>query len=208
MRLCSTRNQPLLDWAWAGAAFEGAMDSGDLQVLIPLPDGALLAVIDGLGHGWEAAQAAREAASILTDHANLTIPELLDVCNEGLRKTRGVCMSLLALDVPSASLAWFGIGNVEAVLLGTDRAGQRRQEAIGLRGGVVGYRMPPINVRRVPIFAGDLLVMATDGLRSEFSREIALEWEPQAIADWLLLHYGKGTDDALVLVARYLGGSP
>jgi hypothetical protein len=48
-------------------------------------------------------------------------------------------------------------------------------------------------------------VLASDGIRNDFGSEVPLEWEPQAIADWLLSRYGKTTDDALVLVARYLG---
>jgi negative regulator of sigma-B (phosphoserine phosphatase) len=54
----------MLDWAWAGAALEGD-ESGDACLVAPLPHGALLAVIDGLGHGPEAAVAAREATSLL-----------------------------------------------------------------------------------------------------------------------------------------------
>ena len=200
----STQAFPVLEWGWAGAALDGG-ESGDLHVIVPLPDGALLAVIDGLGHGPEAAHAASEAASILKAHAALSVDELVARCHEALRKTRGAVMSLVALDARSAKIDWVGVGNVEGLLFHTDALGRRTHEAISTRGGVLGYRLPPLHVRTVPIYPRDVLVLASDGIRAEFSAEIEPEWPPQAIADWVLGRYGRASDDALVLVARYLG---
>jgi hypothetical protein len=162
--------------------------------------------MDGLGHGPEAAQASRTAAEILRASATLAVPELLAMCHEGLRGTRGVVMSLVRLDALRSTIDWFGVGNVEGLLLHGDvTTGTRSHQAISARGGVLGYRMPPIRVGSARIFPSDVLVLATDGLRNDFASEIPLEWDPQAIADWLLSRYGKGTDDALALVARYRG---
>ncbi|HEY3745971.1 MAG TPA: hypothetical protein VGL17_07010, partial [Gemmatimonadaceae bacterium] len=94
----STTVRPSIAWAWAGTALEGD-ESGDLHVVALLPRGALLAVIDGLGHGAEAAAAAREAATILRGHAALPVSDLIELCHEGLRKTRGAVMSLASLDM-------------------------------------------------------------------------------------------------------------
>jgi negative regulator of sigma-B (phosphoserine phosphatase) len=172
---------------------------------VDLPQGALLAVIDGLGHGPEAAQAARTAATILRERASLPIHQLLDLCHEGLRGTRGAVMSLVTLDSRNSTIDWFGVGNVEGLLLHSDAAGKRSDQAISARGGVLGYRMPPLKVGSAHIFQGDIVVLASDGIRNGFGSDVPLEWEPQAIADWLLSRYGKTTDDALVLVARYSG---
>jgi hypothetical protein len=196
-----------LEWGWAGAALDGAAESGDLHVVIPTAHGALLAVIDGLGHGPQAAEAAREAAGIAGAAPTLPVAELLARCHEGLRRTRGVVMTVAALDAHSSMVEWFAVGNVEGLLFHVDSEGQRTYQAVSARGGVVGYRLPPIKPGVSPIHRGDVLVLATDGVRCEFATEIPLHWEPQAIADWLLHRYAKGTDDALALVARYLGAS-
>jgi negative regulator of sigma-B (phosphoserine phosphatase) len=50
-----------------------------------------------------------------------------------------------------------------------------------------------------------VLVFATDGVRSDFSTYSPLGRDVQDTADAMLARYGKQTDDALVLVARYLG---
>jgi hypothetical protein len=55
---------------------------------------------------------------------------------------------------------------------------------------------------------GDTLVFATDGVRREFTQRLALGDGPQQLADRILGQYAKGTDDALVLVARYVGEAP
>jgi hypothetical protein len=194
-----------LEWAAAGVAVDG-VESGDLHVVAEHARGALLAVIDGLGHGPEAAAAAREGAAVLRAHSLLPLEELFERCHEAMRQTRGAVMTLVALDAKSSSIDWCGVGNVDAVLLRAESG--RRPEAIASRGGVVGYRLPPLSVKRLPVANRDLLVLATDGIRSGFAEAIDLDGEPQFIADGVLAGYAKGTDDALVLVARYTGAVP
>src|SRR4051812_16934568 len=50
-----------LEWAVAGRALSGQLESGDAGLVVALARGTLLAVIDGLGHGSEAAAAAGSA---------------------------------------------------------------------------------------------------------------------------------------------------
>jgi hypothetical protein len=53
---------------------------------------------------------------------------------------------------------------------------------------------------------GDTLIFATDGVRSDFASEhLAHDDPPQQLADRILARWGTKTDDALVLVARYVG---
>jgi hypothetical protein len=56
---------PCLDWKVAGRPLPGESESGDLGVVAAHADGALLAAIDGVGHGDAAAAAARAAADVL-----------------------------------------------------------------------------------------------------------------------------------------------
>jgi hypothetical protein len=51
---------------------------------------------------------------------------------------------------------------------------------------------------------GDTLVFATDGISTDFRRELVWSLPPQNAAERILARHGKTTDDALVLVARYL----
>jgi hypothetical protein len=57
----------------------------------------------------------------------------------------------------------------------------------------------------IPVETGDLLIFATDGIRSAFTRALPLTGSPLEMADYILAEHRRGTDDALVLVARYQG---
>lgn len=195
-----------LDCGWAGAAIEGD-ESGDRHVVVGRPYGALLAVIDGLGHGPEAAAAALQAVRTLQARPELSIEQLFETCHQALRPTRGVVMTLAVLNHPAAMLEWCGVGNVEAVLF-RDASSANRRDALTLRGGVVGYRLPTIRVSTLPLGAGDVLVFATDGVRNDFGDDVDRDGDAQQIADSIWTRSVKGSDDSLVFVARYLGGSP
>jgi serine phosphatase RsbU (regulator of sigma subunit) len=200
----------VIAWGCAGRALgdprEGS-ESGDLQFVVDLDDGALVAVIDGLGHGTEAAAAAKVAAQILEAHAAESVLELMRRCHEGLRKTRGAVMSLACFSASASSITWIGVGNVEGALLRAAPTAHPPREDLSMRGGVVGYQLPTLRATEVFVAPGDTLILATDGIRSGFTTGLSLERSPQEIADDILARHWRLTDDALVLVARYLGSA-
>jgi phosphoserine phosphatase RsbX len=197
----------ILEFGVAARARPGQSGCGDLHAVIACPDGVLIAVVDGLGHGAEAATAAALARSVLQAHATNAVVELLERCHEALRPTRGAVMSLAKFDALSGSIAWIGVGNVEGVLLhGTGQA--RREHTLLLRNGVVGGpRLPPLAAEVLRLFPGDLVVLATDGIDGDFRRALSQDVAPQRAADAILARHAKRDDDALVLVARYAGGA-
>lgn len=195
----------LVEWAVATLALEGEEESGDLHVVAPFEGGTLVAAIDGLGHGPEAAVAARSAAETLMRDRAQPIAELLERCHEGLRSTRGAVITLASFNAGASTMTWLGVGNIEATLLRAEPGNGRPRESVMLVGGVPGHQLPSLRPYELPVSPGDTLVLATDGVRGGYLDLIAISDPPQQLADHLLSEYGKGTDDALVLVARYLG---
>lgn len=193
----------VLHWGVASSRLAGELCSGDLHLVQPFRNGTLVAVVDGLGHGEEAAAAASRAIAILGAQPEEPLTTLVKRCDDALRGTRGVVMSLAAVDTRRRQMEWLGLGNVEGVLLSPPRNGAPSRQSLLLRGGVVGSRLPAVRTATLPIGPGDLLVFATDGVHGDFADEIAFDSEPQDLADRLLARCAKGTDDALVLVARY-----
>jgi len=200
-----TLNKLIIEWGNASLTLAGEVESGDKHVVKVFPHGALLAVMDGLGHGKEAAAAANLAARILQTADNESLISLLKRCHECLRSTRGVVISLAAFNAVEETMTWVGVGNVEGVLLRADPAVDPRYESLVLRSGVVGSRLPLLHGTIVPVMRGDTLIFATDGIRREFTQGLALGDGPQQLADKILGRHAKRTDDALVLVARYVG---
>jgi phosphoserine phosphatase RsbX len=195
-----------IDWGAATRALPGQAESGDRHLVQPLPNGVLVAAVDGLGHGAEAATAAQIAVDLLARHASESLLSLVNRCHEGLLNTRGVVMSLAAFNTADETLTWLGVGNVEAMLLRADARARPPWEAVLLRGGVVGYQLPALSAAVLPLARGDTLVFATDGIESRFAGSVTPSDPPQQIADDILAAHGKSTDDALVLVVRYRGG--
>jgi anti-sigma regulatory factor (Ser/Thr protein kinase) len=195
----------VLAWATAGAALAGNSSSGDRAVVVPFPDGALVALIDGLGHGKEACDAALAAERVLIEFPYEPITDLVQRCHEKLRQTRGVVITLASFDASRGAMTWLGVGNVEALLVRAQPA--TASEAVAMRGGTVGYMLPPLFPRTLIVQPGDTLVLATDGIRHGFKAEIIPSRTPQEIADGVMAHWAKSSDDACVLVARYVGGA-
>ncbi len=179
--------------------------SGDKYLITPSPVGVLAAVLDGLGHGEEAARATEIAVATLKKNAHQSLTSLFEICHTALSKTRGVVMSLASFDMLNQTMSWLGVGNVEGLLLRARGDLRPMRESLLLRSGVVGYQLPSLRTSVLPVMVGDLLAFATDGIRGTFSEGLSPADPPQQNADRILAAFGKGTDDALVLVLRFRG---
>ncbi|HEY1086237.1 MAG TPA: SpoIIE family protein phosphatase, partial [Archangium sp.] len=173
------------------------------------PGGALLAVVDGLGHGPSAELAARTAVDALRAAPRRSVEELVHACHEGLKRTRGAVMSLASFDVARSTMTWVGVGNVEGVLLRRDGIEVQR-ERLFVRGGIVGQALPTLRPGTVAVSRDDVIVFATDGLDSSFidarlAQEVLRGEEVELMARRLLEQHARERDDALVLVGRYRG---
>ena len=207
MREASVDAPPVIDWGVATLAHAGEKESGDLHLVKQVGRGVLVAAVDGLGHGAEAAAAARAAVAALDRYAEESLSPLVRRCHEALAGSRGVVMSLAYLGGVQPSLTWLGVGNVEGLVLHAAPNRRPARASLVTRGGIVGgAELPPLRTDVVPMAPGDLLIFATDGIRGGFSEGLQTDATPQQLADEILARYGKGTDDALVLVARYEGG--
>lgn len=187
-----------IEWAVAARCLPGQSESGDLSLVAPRAEGTLVAVVDGLGHGPEAATAARVAIDALRTHADAPLDVLFRQCHAALLKTRGVVMT--AAIVTADALEWLAVGNVEGVLLRGAAGPAPTRERVLLRGGVVGYQLPPLRASKLALAAGDVLIVATDGIRGDVASEARPGWSPREIADRTLAAHARDNDDALVLV--------
>ena len=194
----------LIDFAVAEAALPGEPESGDLHLVAPHPGGVLVAAIDGLGHGGEAADAAQAARAALAEAPGADLRDLFGRAHARLARSRGVVMSLASFG-RGGKLTWLGVGNVEGTLLRADEGKVRRADSIMLLGGVVGYQLPQLRPSTTAVEPGDILILATDGVGSGYVARVDPAATPAALAGRILDGFGTGGDDALVLVARYVG---
>ncbi len=193
----------LIEWGFSSMPLKGQDVSGDNYLIKPFQDCILMAVVDGLGHGSEAAAASKIAISMLDAYACEPNIPLVRRCHEALRGTRGVVMTIARLNLPDKTMAWLGVGNIEVLLLRADGKLKISHERLLLRGGALGYQLPPLKESVTPFMPGDTLIFVTDGIRGSFEEGIKPGDKPQEIADSIMAQFNRGTDDALVLVVRY-----
>jgi hypothetical protein len=166
-------------------------------------------VIDGLGHGAAAAVASKRAVETIRRSASLPVETIFGACHQALLGTRGAAISAARIDASGERLTWCGVGNVEGLVLNPVGFSPPvwQSEALLARGGVVGYELPQLHPIALPFKAGAFLLFATDGVKPGFAVEMRAGRRTQQAADHILATYGRGTDDALVMVVQLLRGT-
>lgn len=192
-----------IDTAFATVPLPGQKESGDLCLIKRVGVGTLVAVVDGLGHGKEAAAAAHAAVGALERYAREPLADLVRRCHEALVGLRGVVLGLGYLDPQAATLTWLGVGNVGGVLLRADAGSRPARVTLVASAGFIGAEQAHPMTRSVPLALGDTVILYSDGIRDGFADSVVLTQSPQEIADLVITRHSKGNDDALVLVARY-----
>ncbi len=199
-----------LTWAAASRPMRGQVVSGDRASVQMDGSRAVIAVVDGLGHGPEAAEAARLATEVIEHNPAEPIDVLLLLAHRELASSRGAAASVAIVDAAAGQMHWLGVGNVEGVVIRADLHARPRTLGVFLVGGVLGYQMNQLH-RPAPVdlHDRDIVVIATDGVRADLSSIVRHDQPPERLADAILEKYGRPDDDALVVVARYatLGGA-
>ena len=209
----SIQTAGVIQYGVAASPHPDESQSGDAYAVIPTPGGILVGVIDGLGHGAQAAQAAATAVATLQRYAGESVIALIRRCHEAEKSTRGAVMSLADFNARDHTMTWISVGNVDGLLLHPDSHSTSSHECVVMRGGVVGDNLPVLHAEVLPVSPGDVLIFVTDGIKRGFeqglsitaSPRFSLTAPPQEIANQICTHWNKGTDDALAFVARYRG---
>ncbi|MGS0616648.1 ATP-binding protein [Xanthomonas oryzae pv. oryzicola] len=158
-----------------------------------------VSVIDGLGHGpgaADAADAGTRAAALASGEPGERIARL----HAGMRGTRGGAAAVMQFDAGSGQVRFAGVGNIVASLCDGDGA-----RGMPSHPGIVGMQFRKAQPFDFPHAAGKLLVMHSDGLQSRWNlRDYPglLSRHPRIVAAMLLRDYARGRDDCCVFVMR------
>ena len=186
-----------LEWAVCSAPLED--ESGDAFVILPTGDGTVrIAVIDGLGHGPAAAEAARLAAWALEQAPAGRVIDAMRAGQLALARSRGAAISIV--HAHPRGLSWVGVGDVQASVVASGRP--FGAHLVG-SDGLVGTGNPALRASSSGFAVGDLLVIWTDGVRAERWEHAASSAPLSVLAARCMTRYRTGADDALLLLARW-----
>jgi anti-sigma regulatory factor (Ser/Thr protein kinase) len=184
----------------------GEATCGDAWALLERDGVHTLLVVDGLGHGSEAATAAHAAVDLAVRHAGDPMPAvLIDALHAGMRATRGAAAACVRLDPQRATGVTCGIGNIGVAVR---RADVTRK--LVSHNGIVGHRAHKIQEFPFDFSPGALLIAHSDGLDTRWRVEEYPGLEsahPALIAGVLYRDHRRGRDDATIVVVRNTKGS-
>jgi anti-sigma regulatory factor (Ser/Thr protein kinase) len=182
-------------------ALRGEQVCGDDWDYRETPDGhPVILVVDGLGHGLGAAEAAREALHLFRQDPLVGPADMLDRLHRGLRSTRGAAAAVAWIASDRGQVVYAGVGNIGGLVIGGEQP-----HFLVSHNGILGHE-----VRRIQEFtyawpAGSTLVLHSDGLKSHWDLAAypgLLRHHPALIAGILYRDFRRGHDDATVVVAR------
>jgi anti-sigma regulatory factor (Ser/Thr protein kinase)/serine/threonine protein phosphatase PrpC len=175
-------------------------ENGDAFVIKYWGEGALVAVIDGLGHGPFARRAAQTARQYIESHVDQPLDLIFRGVGRACRATRGVVMALARFDWGGTRLTFASIGNIEVRVFGSVEPMD-----FAIRRGIIGVNAPNPVVTQHRWQPNHVLVLHSDGVttrwRWEDFRDLG-STSASVMAQRLLQALAKDDDDATVLVVK------
>jgi anti-sigma regulatory factor (Ser/Thr protein kinase) len=175
---------------------------GDAWAVMPRHDGFLICVVDGLGHGPEAAMAARTAIASVSEGAMSanSVTELVERAHLAMRPTRGAALAMARVTSENGICSFCGVGNISACLLSR---GQSR--SLVSTAGILGHQVHRIKEFQYPFSEDTLCIMHSDGLATRWRLDDYPGLEsahPALVAGVLYRDYSRQRDDTVVCAVR------
>ncbi|QWT18856.1 ATP-binding protein [Bacillus sp. NP157] len=173
---------------------------GDGWAMALRDDRISVLLVDGLGHGFAANDAAQACVAAWCADPYAESIGLMASLNDAMTGTRGGAVALASFDRPGGALRYVGIGNISGSL-------QTAEQSRGLAShpGIVGAKARAAQAFDFPDSTGKLLVMFSDGLQSRWNlRDYPglLFRHPSVITSVLHRDFCRGRDDVTVFAIR------
>lgn len=166
-------------------------------------DGCCVLVIDGLGHGPPAHEAAQAGLASFDSDYDGDLCGWLQAANAAMRHTRGGVAALARIDLAEQRVWFAGIGNVQGRIVAADRQAHGFVSQPGMLG--TEHQLPRPRLVDLSWAPGASLIMWSDGIRSGVAADPdggLLRHDPTTVAAVLHRDFVRGSDDATVVVVE------
>lgn len=180
--------------------YPGERVCGDGWALHETPERIVTVLVDGIGHGWEAAEAAQEAKATFGKYVDSEPHQILQHIHDALRKTRGAVGAVAEIRPAAQSLVYAGVGNISATLIDADRT-----RNLVSHNGTLGSILPRLQEFRFEWSRTSILVMHSDGVQTRWDLGAyagLMAKHPAVIGGALLRDFRRQRDDASVVVIK------
>lgn len=189
-----------LDIAGLAVPYPGERFCGDNWSFHQTSSRTVAMLVDGLGHGSHAAEAASEAVGTFQKRVESKPAEILSFVHDALRKTRGAVAAVVEVRPKEGVLTYAGIGNISAVLL----TGTTSRSLVS-HNGTLGVATSRIQEFRNDWPSDGILILHSDGVQTRWDLSNyagLLARHPAVIAGTLLRDFRRQRDDASVVVLK------
>jgi len=178
----------------------GELACGDAWATAADGSACSLLVVDGLGHGTEAARAARTATEVLAKHPTAGPSELLHLAHLTLASTRGGAAAVARFNTLKEQGTFAGVGNIAARI----EAGDQRRQLVS-HNGTLGHTLRKVQEFSFDFPAAAALILHSDGLSGHWALADypgLVAKHSGLIAGVLYRDHDRGRDDVTVVVIK------
>ncbi len=178
----------------------GSTVCGDAGMIERAEGKLFFALVDGAGHGEEAARVARVCLAFIAENLGGDLVDIIERLHERLKGSVGAVAGLGAFYEETGELEFVGVGNLTARRLGSH--GRRLVPTPG----IIGHSIRTPKKTRLRLHEGDFFLLCTDGVKEHFSIEECpelLSERAEDAASAVLDRFGREEDDAACIVLRY-----
>ena len=194
----ASRSFDSLDLGVVSVPYPGETECGDGWSVMSRPTVLRMLVVDGLGHGVSAAEAARAAVDAFQFGRDDTPTASMARIHDGLRHTRGAAAAVGEVDLSGGVVTFCGVGNIAGLIASGD--GERH---LVTHNGTVGHDARRMQLFSYPWPKGSMLLLHSDGLGTHWRTGDypgLLTCHPAVAAAVLYRDFRRRRDDATVLV--------
>ncbi|MEP7150670.1 MAG: ATP-binding SpoIIE family protein phosphatase [Nitrospira sp.] len=181
-------------------AIQGETESGDAWYVESSSRRTVCAVVDGLGHGPLAAQAAVLAVESLREHHDAPLSDQIDFAHGALRSTRGAALGVAEILHDQGIVKFVGIGNIMAAVWQDGTARNMVSQ-----NGILGHQIRRVTEFQYPWSDSAMLIMCSDGINTHWDLSLYAGLpvrDPSLIAATLYRDFTRGRDDTTVIVLK------
>jgi anti-sigma regulatory factor (Ser/Thr protein kinase) len=200
LEIGSAAVQKGLQVAGIAVPYPGERICGDGWAAHQTSERTVILLVDGLGHGRLAAEAAEEAVHVFHQHVQRQPGEILAYLHDALKKTRGAVAAVAEIRPAEHLLTYAAVGNIAASLLSNQTS-----KSLVSHSGTLGLASPRIQEFRADWPDDGILVMHSDGLTSRWdlsSYSGLLARHPAVIGGALFRDFRRQRDDSSVVVVK------
>ncbi len=179
-------------------ALKGEDACGDAWAVRRDDGSVLILVVDGLGHGLHASDAAQSALATFQESLSGSARQLVEQMHETMQTTRGGAVAVARVEPDARQVNYCAVGNIAG----------RLQHSEGSRGlmsnnGIVGGKFRRLQEISYPWSGRAQMILHSDGLQSRWALESypgLTSRHPAIIAAVLFRDFRRGHDDTTVVV--------